>query len=68
MMPIMNPQELAHRFNQDEAVWRCYQQKRRLRLVLGSRTPLPEQVLDDFEWREAERECREKRYIGKSIS
>jgi hypothetical protein len=64
MMPILSPQELARRFNEDEAVWRRYQQKRRLRRTLGVRVPLPEEILDYLAWREAERECREKRYIG----
>lgn len=65
MKPAVDSQELARRFNEDEALWRRYEQKRKLRLVLGLRTPLPEEVLDDLDWGEAERECRERRYIGR---
>ena len=63
-----NPQELARRFNEDEAVWRCYQQKRKLRRAiqrkLGTRSSLPEKALDQIDWCEAERECRTIRAIG----
>jgi hypothetical protein len=38
-------QELARRFNEDEAVWRCYEHKRALRRLLGSRTPLFHQLV-----------------------
>jgi hypothetical protein len=68
MKPVVDSQELARRFNEDEAMWCCYQQKRRLRRILGVRIPLPEEVLNDLDWCEAERECREKSYVGKSIS
>jgi len=64
MKSFIGPQELAHQFNEDEAVWRRYQQKRGLRQLFGSRSLLPEEVLDDCDWLEAERECRERRYVG----
>ena len=57
-------QELARRFNEDEAVWHCYEHKRILRRLLGSRTPLAEDVLDCLDWQEAERECRAVRAVG----
>ena len=57
-------QELARRFNEDEAVWRCYEHKRALRRLLGSRTSLAEDVLDCLDWQEAERECRAVRAVG----
>ena len=57
-------QELARRFNEDEAVWRCYEHKRTLRRLLGSRTSLAEDVLDCLNWQEAERECRAVRAVG----
>jgi hypothetical protein len=41
MKPIIEAQELARRFNEDEAVRRSYEHKRELRRLLGSRTPLP---------------------------
>lgn len=64
MKPVIDPQELARRFNEDEAVWRRLAAKRRVRRLLGSRSPLPEDVLDRLDWLEAERECRETRCIG----
>lgn len=63
----VNSQELASRFNEDEAVWHRYEKKRRLRRLLGLQTPIPEEVLDALDWFEAERACREKRYIGNSM-
>ena len=57
-------QDLARRFNEDEAVWRCYERKWALRRLLGSRSPLSEDVLDDLDWQAAERECRPVRAIG----
>ena len=56
--------KLAHRFNEDESVWRCYELKRALRLLLGSRSPLPEDILDDLDWQAAEREYRPVRAVG----
>jgi hypothetical protein len=56
--------ELARRFNEDEAVWRCYEQKRELRRLLGSRAPLPEEISGCLDWQEAERECRTVRAVG----
>lgn len=61
---MTDTQELARRFNEDEAVWRCYEHKRALRRLLGSRSSLPEDVLDDLDWQAAERECRPVRAIG----
>lgn len=67
MKSFIEPQELVRRFNEDKAVWRRYHQKRGLRRLFGSRSLLPEEVLDDCAWLEAERECREKPYIGRPI-
>jgi len=67
MNSLADPQELARRFNEDEAVWRRYRQKRDLRRFRGGSSPLPEEVLDRLDWLEAEQECRERRYVGKSI-
>ena len=60
----MDSQELARRFNEDEAVWRNYERKRALRQLIGSRSPLPPEVLDDLDWQAAERECRQVRAVG----
>lgn len=64
---IHDPQELARRFNEDEAVWRSFEAKRRRRL-LGSSLPLCEEVLDALDWSEAEREVRQTRAVGKWIT
>jgi len=56
--------ELLRRFNEAEAVWRCYEHKRRLRKRLGSRCPLSEETLDWLDWLAAERECRRGQYVG----
>ena len=63
MNTLNEAQEFARRFNEDEAVWRSYEYKRAIRRLLGSRTPLPEEILDYLDWQEAERECREARAV-----
>lgn len=65
MNPSIDPQQLARQFNEDEAVWRRYRQKRELRRLLGLQSPLPKQILDDLDRLEAEQECRETRFAGK---
>jgi hypothetical protein len=67
MKPILDSQELASRFNEDEAVWRRYRQKRVLRRLRGSSSPFSEEVLDLLDWLEAERECRVRRYVGRPV-
>jgi hypothetical protein len=64
MNAMIETQELVRLFNEDEAVWRCYEHKRALRRLLASRTPLSEHILDFLDWQEAERECREVRAIA----
>ena len=64
MKPMIDTQELARRFNEDEAVWRHYEHQRALRRLLGSRSPLPETILDELDWQAAERECRAVRFVG----
>lgn len=63
-----DPQELVRRFNEDEAVWRRYRQKRELRRLRGSSSRFSEEVLDRLDWLEAERECRERRLVGRPIN
>ncbi|TAK04369.1 MAG: hypothetical protein EPO39_11660 [Candidatus Manganitrophaceae bacterium] len=65
MKPIFDSQELARRFNEEEAVWRDYEHKRELRRWLGSRLPLPEEVLDYLDQLEAERERRVTWCVGR---
>ncbi len=64
MKAMIETQELARCFNEDEAVWRSYEHKRALRRLLGSRSPLSEDILDDIDWQAAERECRAVRAVG----
>ena len=64
MKAMIEAQELARRFNEDEAVWRYYEHKRALRQLPGSRSPLPEDILDYLDWQAAERECRAARAVG----
>jgi hypothetical protein len=68
MKPCIDAQGLALRFNEDEAVWRCYEQNRRLRRLRGLQPPLPEEVFDVLDWLKAERERRERRYVGKPVN
>jgi hypothetical protein len=56
--------ELARRFNEDEAVWRRFQKRRALRRLRRSGNRLPDDILDDFDWAAAERECRGARVVG----
>ena len=61
-------EDLVRRFNEDEAVWRRYQerrQKRRSRFRLRSR--IGEKFLDQVDWLAAERETRSARAIGEAI-
>ncbi len=67
MSSILDTTELTRRFNEDEAVWRCFQKKRRLRRLGDSPSPLSEKVLDYVDWLAAERECRETRCIGRLV-
>ncbi len=65
---MMETQELARLFNEDEAVWRRYRCKRALRDGDDARLPLAEHILDYFDWLAAERECRQVRAIGYFLS
>lgn len=58
MKRMIEAQELARRFNEDEAVRRSCERNRELRRLLGSHSPVPEDVLDYLDWQAAERECR----------
>ncbi len=59
---MVNIREIVEQFNEDEAVWRCYEAIRKLRRKPGTTLSLPEEVLDHLDWLEAERECREQHY------
>lgn len=67
MDQMTDSQELARRFNEDEAVWQRYEYRRRLRLRLGIESLLPDEVLDELDWSEAERECRQAWCVGERL-
>lgn len=67
--PLLDPQELARRNNENAAVHRVYCAKRRLRRKLQSKLAspglkLPGKILDELDWRKAEREVRPVRAVG----
>lgn len=61
---VTDLQERIRRFNEDEAVWQRFEQKRNVRRLLGSPLDVPEEILDEIDWREAECEVRQTRCIG----
>lgn len=65
MTPISDTQEFARRFNEEEAIRQRFQRKRLTRRKAGSDSPLPESILDHFDWLEAEREVRTTRAVAK---
>ena len=65
---MMETQELARRFNEDESDWRAFERKRALRHLFGSVPPFSEHLLDYLDLLEAERECREVRAVGFLLS
>jgi hypothetical protein len=54
-MDLVESQNLARQFNDEEAVWRAFEQRRWLRKRLGTDIPLSEETLDSLDWMEAER-------------
>ena len=73
--PFKDVHENVRRFNEDEAVWRCFKKKRALRRrllrllgSLASQPPLTKKQLDDLDWLAAEREARPVRAIGTWIA
>jgi hypothetical protein len=73
--PFNDIQENVRRFNEDEAVWRCFARKRALRRgllpllqSLTSPPALTEEELDRLDWLAAEREARPTRAIGRWIA
>ena len=61
--PLDDVQENVRRFNQEEAVWQRYHEKRRQRFRL--RSTAAEKLLDQLDWIAAEREMRRSDCIGK---
>jgi hypothetical protein len=65
MDQLVNSQELARRFNKDEAVWRAYEIRRRLRLLHGVESPVPDGILNELDWIAAESEYQQTWCVGK---
>jgi len=70
MIPLVNDvQENVRRFNQEEAIWRCYDEKRKQRRRLfRMRSKLGEKLPDQLDWIAAEREMRRSDCVGKELS
>ena len=64
MTLISDTQEFAHRFNEEEAIWRRFQEKRLARHLLEADSQMPESILDHFDWLEAERDIRTTRAVA----
>lgn len=58
-------QELARRFNEDEAVWQRYERRRRLRIFMGTESLFLVAIVDELDWIAAECEARTIRCVGK---
>jgi hypothetical protein len=67
MDELTNSQELARRFNEDEVVWRAYENRRRLRLLKRIESLPSDAIVDELDWIEAERAARTIRCIGKDF-
>jgi hypothetical protein len=65
MTQISDTQEFARRFNEEEAIWQLFQEKRRSR---EADSPIPESVLDHFDWQEAEHETRITRAVARTLT
>lgn len=64
MNPACDVHALVRRFNEGEAVWCRFVERRALRRMLGSQPGPAEEILDRLDWIAAERECREVRAVG----
>lgn len=61
-------QENVRRFNQEEAVWQCYEEKRKnLRALFPRRLKIADELLDRLAWFAAEREMQRSDCIGKTL-
>jgi hypothetical protein len=66
----MNEEEVherVRRFNEDEAVWRRFEEKRILRRLTKSWPPHIERILDELDWRAAKGQCRKARCVGPEV-
>ena len=61
-MQYTNSQELARKFNGDEAVWRAFDRRWSLRSLFGALLSVPDPDIAD--WLSAEREARPGGAVG----
>jgi len=65
---INDVQENVRRFNQEEAIWQWYQEKRaERRRRFRLRTRVAEKLLDRLDWIAAVREMRRSDCVGKEL-
>ncbi len=65
---INDVQENVRRFNQEEAIWQRYQEKRaERRRRFRLRTRVAEKLLDRLDWIAAVREMRRSDCVGKEL-
>jgi hypothetical protein len=68
MTPISDTQEFARRFNEEEAIWQRFQRKRLTRRLPGNDSPMPESILDHFDWLDAESDTRITRAVAQELA
>ena len=64
MTLISDTQEFARQFNEEEAIWRRFQERRRARHLSEADSQMPESILDHLDWLEAERDIRTTRAVA----
>jgi hypothetical protein len=68
MTPLINDvQENVRRFNQEEAIWQCYEEKRKRRRLFRMRSKIAEKLLDQLDWIAAERKMHRSDCVGKQL-
>ncbi|MGH8093143.1 MAG: hypothetical protein ACREIF_06695 [Chthoniobacterales bacterium] len=69
MIQVINDvQENVRRFNQEEAVWRCFEEKlKKLHELFPRRLNIADALLDRLAWAAAEREMQRSDWIGKTL-
>jgi len=69
MTPLINDvQENVRRFNEEEAVWRRYHEKRtERRRRFRPRSRVAEKLFDQLDWIAAEREMHRSDCVGKEL-
>lgn len=65
-MTRISAQEFARRFNEEEAMWQRFHEKRLARRFPRSDSPMLESILDHLAWLEAEREIRTARAVSRT--